>query len=102
MCQLSGQVSRTKDNGKNPGPGAADHHYTVSGVVIRKAGELAKGAIAVSDAFFPFPDGPQILIDAGVKTIVHPGGSKRDDETFALCNQHGVTCLTTGVRHFRH
>jgi phosphoribosylaminoimidazolecarboxamide formyltransferase/IMP cyclohydrolase len=69
---------------------------------VRKAGDLAKGAIALSDAFFPFPDGPQVLIDAGVKTIVHPGGSKRDDETFALCEQHGVTCLVTGVRHFRH
>ena len=69
---------------------------------IRKAGDSARGAIAVSDAFFPFPDGPQILIDAGVKAIVHPGGSKNDGLTFDLCAQHGVTCLTTGVRHFRH
>lgn len=69
---------------------------------VRKAGELAKGAIALSDAFFPFPDGPQILIDAGVTTIVHPGGSKNDQMTFDLCDQHGVTCLTTGIRHFRH
>jgi phosphoribosylaminoimidazolecarboxamide formyltransferase/IMP cyclohydrolase len=64
---------------------------------------LASGrAVAVSDAFFPFPDGPSILIEAGIRTIVHTGGSKRDDETFALCNQRGVTCLTTGVRRFRH
>jgi phosphoribosylaminoimidazolecarboxamide formyltransferase / IMP cyclohydrolase len=67
-----------------------------------KAGRLAKGAVCVSDAFFPFADGPQILIDAGVTTIVHPGGSKRDDETFALCTQRGVACLTSGLRHFRH
>jgi len=67
-----------------------------------KAGEDARGAIALSDAFFPFPDGPEILIDAGVSTIVHPGGSKRDGETFELCDRRGVTCLTTGVRHFRH
>lgn len=67
-----------------------------------KAGDAARGAIAAGDAFFPFPDGPKVLIDAGVKTIVHPGGSKRDDETFALCDQHGVTCLVTGIRHFRH
>jgi len=59
-------------------------------------------AIAVSDAFFPFPDGPQILIDAGVSVLVHPGGSKRDAETFELCNQRRVTCMTTGVRRFRH
>ncbi len=83
------------------GAGQMDRVASCLGAV-RKAGDLAKGAIAVSDAFFPFPDGPQVLIDAGVKTIVHPGGSKRDDETFALCEQHGVTCLVTGVRHFRH
>lgn len=58
--------------------------------------------IAASDAFFPFPDGPEILIDAGATCIVHPGGSKRDDETFELCERRGVTCLLTGVRHFRH
>ncbi len=69
---------------------------------IRKAGELCKGSIAFSDAFFPFPDGPEILIDAGVSMIVHPGGSKRDGETFELCQKHEVTCMTTGVRHFRH
>jgi phosphoribosylaminoimidazolecarboxamide formyltransferase / IMP cyclohydrolase len=71
-------------------------------IATEKAGPLARGAIAVSDAFFPFPDGPQVLIDAGVKTIVHPGGSKRDQETFDLCNARGVTCLTTGTRRFRH
>ncbi len=71
-------------------------------LAIEKAGSNAKGAIAVGDAFFPFPDGPKLLIEAGVACIVHAGGSKRDDETFALCNQHNVTCLTTGVRHFRH
>ena len=69
---------------------------------IDKAGERARGAIAASDAFFPFPDGPELLIDAGVSMIVHPGGSKRDEETFRLCEQRGVTCLTTGTRHFRH
>lgn len=83
------------------GAGQMDRVASCLGAV-RKAGELARGAIAVSDAFFPFPDGPRILIDAGVRTIIHPGGSKRDDETVALCDQHGVTCLTTGVRHFRH
>ncbi|MBX3375375.1 MAG: bifunctional phosphoribosylaminoimidazolecarboxamide formyltransferase/IMP cyclohydrolase [Phycisphaeraceae bacterium] len=66
------------------------------------AGNRAKGAIAVGDAFFPFPDGPKILCDAGVSMIVHPGGSKRDQETFDLCAARGVTCMTTGVRHFKH
>ncbi|MBL8760505.1 MAG: bifunctional phosphoribosylaminoimidazolecarboxamide formyltransferase/IMP cyclohydrolase [Phycisphaerae bacterium] len=71
-------------------------------IARRKAGKLAKGAVAFSDAFFPFSDGPSKLIRAGVATIVHPGGSKRDQESFDLCQQAGVTCLTTGMRHFRH
>ena len=58
--------------------------------------------VAASDAFFPFSDGPQLLIDAGVRSLVHPGGSKRDADTFALCEAKGVTCLVTGLRRFRH
>jgi phosphoribosylaminoimidazolecarboxamide formyltransferase/IMP cyclohydrolase len=72
---------------------------------IEKAGcvEASRGPlVAASDAFFPFPDGPKLLIDAGTRCIVHPGGSKRDQETLDLCNESGVTCLLTGVRHFRH
>ncbi len=71
-------------------------------LALLKAGERARGATAYSDAFFPFADGPTLLVQAGVRTIVHPGGSKRDADTFALCNERGVTCLTTGMRHFRH
>ena len=71
-------------------------------LAVSKAGALANGAIAYSDAFFPFNDGPQILIDAGVTCLIHTGGSKRDQDTFDLCDKHGVTCLTTGLRHFRH
>jgi len=65
---------------------------------------LPQGAlpVAASDAFFPFNDGPELLIRAGVKCLVHPGGSKRDSDTTELCAQHGVTCLLTGSRHFRH
>ncbi len=69
---------------------------------VSKSGDHAHGAIAASDAFFPFADGPQVLIDAGISMIVHPGGSKRDSETFEVCETRGVTCMTTGVRHFRH
>lgn len=71
-------------------------------IAADKASELARGAIAFSDAFFPFSDGPKVLIEAGVKMIVHPGGSKRDQDTFDLCAEHNVTCMTTGIRHFRH
>ncbi len=69
---------------------------------IAKAGSLSKGAAAAGDAFFPFADGPQLLVDAGVHFIAHPGGSKRDQDTFDLCNARAVTCVTTGLRHFRH
>lgn len=73
-------------------------------LAIRKAGDLSRIAvpIAASDAFFPFADGPERLIDAGIKVLVHPGGSKRDADTIGLCEQRGVTCLLTGTRHFRH
>ncbi len=71
-------------------------------IAISKAGEKAKGAVAASDAFFPFPDGPKILLDAGVTAIVHPGGSVRDGETISLANERGATVVLTGQRHFRH
>ena len=64
--------------------------------------ERARGSVAASDAFFPFADGPQILIDAGVKAIVQPGGSVRDEETIAACKAAGVTMYFTGTRHFFH
>ncbi len=83
------------------GAGQMDRVASCMGAV-RKAGDLSTGSIALSDAFFPFDDGPTILIDAGVSMIVHPGGSKRDEDTFKLCNEKNITCMTTGVRHFRH
>lgn len=83
------------------GAGQMDR-VTACRIAVEKSGANARGAVCFSDAFFPFADGPTILADAGVAAIVHPGGSKRDDETFALCDQRGVTCLTTGIRHFRH
>ncbi len=75
---------------------------TACKLAVQKARSPGKRAIAASDAFFPFPDGPELLIQAGVTLLVHPGGSKRDDETFDLCERMGVSCFTTGTRHFRH
>ncbi len=83
------------------GAGQMDRVTACRGAV-EKAGALARGAIAASDAFFPFADGPALLIEAGIRVIVHPGGSKRDQETIDLCAGRGVSLLTTGVRHFRH
>ena len=64
--------------------------------------ERARGAVAASDAFFPFEDGPQVLIDAGVTAIVQPGGSVRDELTIEACKTAGVTMYFTGTRHFFH
>jgi AICAR transformylase/IMP cyclohydrolase PurH/REP element-mobilizing transposase RayT len=61
-----------------------------------------EGSVAASDAFFPFPDGPSILIDAGVTAVIQPGGSKRDEETIAVCNERNVAMIFTGTRHFKH
>ncbi|MBL0927639.1 MAG: bifunctional phosphoribosylaminoimidazolecarboxamide formyltransferase/IMP cyclohydrolase [Phycisphaerales bacterium] len=83
------------------GAGQMDR-VTACRLAVEKAGPRARGAIAASDAFFPFDDGPRILADAGVSMIVHPGGSKRDDDTFKLCEDRGIACYTTGIRHFRH
>jgi phosphoribosylaminoimidazolecarboxamide formyltransferase/IMP cyclohydrolase len=71
-------------------------------LAVTRAGERAAGSVAASDAFFPFEDGPQILIDAGVSAIVQPGGSVRDELTIEACRAAGVTMYLTGTRHFFH
>ena len=70
--------------------------------VERAGAERAAGAVGASDAFFPFPDGLQILIDAGVTAVVQPGGSIRDDEVIDAAQQAGITMYLTGSRHFFH
>jgi phosphoribosylaminoimidazolecarboxamide formyltransferase/IMP cyclohydrolase len=71
-------------------------------LAVTRAGERARGSVAASDAFFPFADGAQILIDAGVRAIVQPGGSIRDAEVIAAAAAAGVTMYFTGERHFFH
>ena len=71
-------------------------------LAIERAGERAAGSVAASDAFFPFEDGPQLLIDAGVAAIVQPGGSVRDELTIEAAKAAGVTMYFTGTRHFFH
>ena len=71
-------------------------------LAVERAGERAAGSVAASDAFFPFEDGPHVLIDAGVKAIVQPGGSVRDELTVKACEAAGVTMYFTGTRHFAH
>jgi phosphoribosylaminoimidazolecarboxamide formyltransferase/IMP cyclohydrolase len=69
---------------------------------IDRAGERAQGSVAASDAFFPFADGLQILIDGGVTAVVQPGGSVRDEEVIAAANSAGIAMFFTGTRHFSH
>ncbi|WP_017793439.1 bifunctional phosphoribosylaminoimidazolecarboxamide formyltransferase/IMP cyclohydrolase [Leucobacter salsicius] len=71
-------------------------------LAVDRAGERAKGAVAASDAFFPFADGLQVLLDAGVRAIVQPGGSVRDAEVIEAAKAAGVTMYFTGERHFFH
>jgi phosphoribosylaminoimidazolecarboxamide formyltransferase / IMP cyclohydrolase len=71
-------------------------------LAVARAGDRASGAVAASDAFFPFPDGLQVLADAGVRAVVEPGGSVRDDEVIGAANSAGISLYLTGVRHFFH
>jgi phosphoribosylaminoimidazolecarboxamide formyltransferase/IMP cyclohydrolase len=64
--------------------------------------DLLAGAVLASDAFFPFADGPQLAIDAGVSAVIQPGGSVRDEEVIAAADAAGIAMVATGVRHFRH
>jgi phosphoribosylaminoimidazolecarboxamide formyltransferase/IMP cyclohydrolase len=71
-------------------------------IAISKAADRSRGSILASDAFFPFPDSIHRAAQAGIVAIVQPGGSKKDDEVIAACNEHRIPMLFTGQRHFRH
>ncbi|WP_119067281.1 bifunctional phosphoribosylaminoimidazolecarboxamide formyltransferase/IMP cyclohydrolase [Rubrobacter indicoceani] len=73
-----------------------------SKIAIKKAGEKVRGAVAASDAFFPFADGVEVLTDAGVAAIAEPGGSKRDREVIEAADAAGAAMIFTGRRHFLH
>ena len=66
------------------------------------AGRRSTGAVMASDAFFPFADGPELAIEAGVAAIIQPGGSTRDAEVIEACDEAGVAMVFTSRRHFRH
>jgi phosphoribosylaminoimidazolecarboxamide formyltransferase/IMP cyclohydrolase len=71
-------------------------------LAVRMAGPRAEGAVLASDAYFPHPDGPETAARAGVRAIIQPGGSKKDEDTIAVANRYGLAMLFTGHRHFRH
>jgi phosphoribosylaminoimidazolecarboxamide formyltransferase / IMP cyclohydrolase len=68
----------------------------------REHGHDLGGAVAASDAFFPFRDGLDVLAEAGATGVVHPGGSIRDEDVLAAAEAHGMAMVVTGVRHFKH
>jgi phosphoribosylaminoimidazolecarboxamide formyltransferase/IMP cyclohydrolase len=71
-------------------------------IAARKAGERARGAVVASDAFFPFPDALEVAAEAGCTAVIHPGGSKGDDDVLKAADAHDMAVVLTGVRHFRH
>jgi phosphoribosylaminoimidazolecarboxamide formyltransferase / IMP cyclohydrolase len=73
-----------------------------SEMAVKKAGDRIRGAVAASDAFFPFADGVEALAEAGIGAVIQPGGSVRDEEVVAAANRRGVAMIFTGRRHFNH
>jgi phosphoribosylaminoimidazolecarboxamide formyltransferase/IMP cyclohydrolase len=71
-------------------------------IAVRRAGDRAGGSVAASDAFFPMPDGLEALAEAGVRAVIQPGGSKKDDEVTAAADRAGLAMVAAGERHFRH
>ena len=71
-------------------------------LAIRKATMDVPGSVLASDAFFPFRDGLDAAVEAGVRAVIQPGGSVRDDEVIAAADEAGIAMVFTGRRHFRH
>ncbi len=85
------------------GVGAGQMSRVVSvQIACEKAGELSRGSVLASDAFFPFPDGLEAAAKAGVTAVAQPGGSVKDPDVIAAADAHGIALVMTGVRHFRH
>ena len=74
----------------------------IASIKAENAGLTLQGSAVASDAFFPFRDGLDVVVDAGATCVIQPGGSMRDDEVIAAANERGIVMVTTGVRHFRH
>jgi len=93
-------------NGQTLGVGAGQMSRVdsarIASIKAQNAGLSLQGSIVASDAFFPFRDGVDVVVQAGAAAVVQPGGSMRDDEVIAAANEHGVAMVFTGVRHFRH
>ena len=74
----------------------------IAGIKAHNAGLTLQGSAVASDAFFPFRDGLDVVVDAGAACVIQPGGSMRDAEVIAAADERGIAMVLTGVRHFRH
>ena len=74
----------------------------IAGIKAANAGLSLQGSVVASDAFFPFRDGLDVVVDAGATCVIQPGGSMRDQEVIAAADERGIAMVLTGVRHFRH
>ena len=74
----------------------------MAAIKAQNAGLTLAGSVVASDAFFPFRDGLDVVVSAGARAVIQPGGSVRDDEVVAAADEHGIVMVFTGVRHFRH
>jgi len=74
----------------------------IASIKAAHASLTLKGSVVASDAFYPFRDGLDVVVDAGASAVIQPGGSMRDDEVIAAANERGVAMVFTGIRHFRH
>lgn len=98
----SNAILIARDHASVGAGGGQPNRVNSARIAVEQAGEKAKGAVAASDAFFPFRDGFDVLAQAGVTAVVQPGGSIRDEEVIAAADEQGVAMVFTGHRHFRH
>ncbi len=93
-------------NGQTLGVGAGQmsriDSARIASIKAENAGLTLAGSVVASDAFFPFRDGLDVVVDAGAVAVIQPGGSVRDDEVIAAADERGVAMVFSGVRHFRH
>lgn len=98
----SNAILIAKDHASVGAGGGQPNRVNSARIAVEQAGEKAQGAVAASDAFFPFRDGFDVLAEAGVTAVAEPGGSIRDEEVIAAADEQGVALVFTGHRHFRH
>ena len=98
----SNAILIAKDHASVGAGGGQPNRVNSARIAVEQAGEKAQGAVAASDAFFPFRDGFDVLAQAGVTAVIEPGGSIRDDEVISAADEQGVALVFTGHRHFRH